>query len=533
MKTLRPISRASAIWSAIALIGIAGQPLLGATAHAGQAARPAATVNPDVDHTGMLRIGFNEKLPATRHVLIGLDKSMVVELPRDLKDVVVSNPANLDAVVQTSNRVFLIAKKVGDANVFFFDENGQQVLTLEVRVEHDMQVFNRLVERLIPGSHINAEILNDTMVLSGSVVNPADSAKASDIAARFMVRPSEGSAVAPAKVINLLQVEAKEQVMLKVTIAEVSRELIKRLGLNAAGQAIGSTGIQLGTNNNFSVSNTSGSNSFFSGVLGPSLASCLLPGFGNTVAPGSSAVVNGKLKSVGAVLGGGAANCLGYSVEAFERAGLIKTLAEPTLTAISGETAAFLAGGEFPVPVGATTTNGISSITIQFKPFGVGLSFTPIVQSEGRITLKVATEVSDLSNKGAVSLSGTTIPALTVRRANTTVELPSGGSMILGGLIQDDTRQAIDGVPGLKSLPILGALFRSRDFQKEETELMVIATPYTVNPVGRNKLVLPTDGLDVATDTQATLMGQINKVYGKHERAPEGEYRGNYGFIVE
>ena len=526
MKMLLPIRRASAIWSAIALIGIAGQPLLGATANAGQAVRPAVTVNPDINHTGMLRIGFNEKLPATRHVLIGLDKSMVVELPRDLKDVVVSNPANLDAVVQTSNRVFLIAKKVGDANVFFFDENGEQVLTLEVRVEHDMQVFNKLVERLIPGSHINAEILNDTMVLSGTVINPADSAKASDIAARFMVRPSEGTNIAPTKVINLLNVEAKEQVMLKVTIAEVSRELIKRLGVNMASNLVGDGGSQFGTNNQFSVSNTSGSNSFFSGAIGPNLASCLLPSTlgGFIVAPGSG--TTGKLPKT-------AANCLGYTAEAFERAGLVKTLAEPTLTAISGETAAFLVGGEFPVPIGSSTSNGQNTVVIQFKPFGVGLSFTPIVQSEGRITLKVATEVSDLSNKGAVTIAGTAIPALTVRRANTTVELPSGGSMVLGGLISDNTKQSIDGVPGLKSLPILGALFRSRDFQKEETELMVIATPYTVNPVGRNKLALPTDGLDLATDTQAALMGQINRVYGRREKAPEGTYRGTYGFIVE
>jgi pilus assembly protein CpaC len=347
------------------------------------------------------------------------------------------------------------------------------------------------------------------------VINPADSAKASDIAARFMVRPSEGSAVAPAKVINLLQVEAKEQVMLKVTVAEVSRELIKRLGVNLAANASGAAGVTFNTANGFPATGGQGTDSFFSGILGPNVVNCLLPK--------ASALPKPNL------------NCLGYTAEAFERTGLVKTLAEPTLTAISGETAAFLAGGEFPVPIGSSSQNGVISTTIQFKPFGVGLSFTPIVQSEGRITLKVATEVSDLSNKGAVTLiaGGSPIPALTVRRANTTVELPSGGSMVLGGLISDSTKQNIDGIPGLRSLPILGALFRSRDFQKEETELMVIATPYTVNPVGRNKLVLPTDGLDVATDTQAALMGQINKVYGKHERAPEGEYRGNYGFIVE
>ena len=526
MKTLFPFRRAATIWSALALIGFAGLPLPALSADLGKTPPThvaARGVDPDVDHTGILRIGYNEKLPVTRHVLIALDKSMIVELPRDLKDVVVSNPANLDAVVQTSNRVFLIAKKMGDANVFFFDESGEQIMTLEVRIERDMQVFDRMVERLIPGSHINAEIINDTIVISGSVISPSDSARAAEIGARFMQRPAEANAISEAKVINMLRIEAKQQVMLKVVVAEVSRELIKRLGVNMDGSTTGSTGMQFGTNNNYAVSNASGANSFFSGVLGPNLASCLLPGsLGKTVTPGSSKTP-GILPSI-------ASTCLGYTAEAFERAGLVKTLAEPTLTAVSGETAAFLAGGEFPVPVGQSSTNGI---TIQFKPFGVGLSFTPLVESEDRIILKVATEVSDISNKGAVSISGVTIPALTVRRANTTVELPSGGSMVIGGLISDDVRQNIDGVPGLKSLPILGALFRSRDFKKEETELVIVVTPYMVNAVNRNQLALPTDGLEPASDYQAALMGQINHVYGHREKVPRGEYHGNYGFIVE
>lgn len=522
-----PLRRTTKAWSAIALVSLIGLPMTGGLATLAQPAL-AGAVNPDADHTGVLRIGFNEKLPAVRHVMIGLDKSMVVELPRDLKDVVVSNPLNLDAVVQTSNRVFLVAKKVGDANVFFFDENGEQVLTLEVRIERDMQVFNRLIERLVPGSHIESEILNDTMVISGSVLNAADSARASEIAARFMMRPMEGNSTAPIKVINLLRIEAKEQVMLKVTVAEVQRDLIKRLGMNWSGASVGDSGLMGGTNNSFPLSNTSGKNGFLSGVFGPAgdLAKCLLPStLGKTLIPGST----GAKGATSATVGAGPANCLSYSVEAFERAGLLKTLAEPTLTAISGETASFLAGGEFPVPVGQSN-NGI---TIQFKPFGVGLSFTPLVMSEGRISLKVATEVSELTNNGAITLSSVTVPALKVRRANTTVELPSGGSMVIGGLIDTDTRQNIDGVPGLKNLPVLGALFRSRDFLKKETELVVIVTPYMVNPVARSQIALPTDNLDFGTDTQATLIGQLNRVYGKDAKAPAGQYKGNFGFIVE
>ncbi len=509
------LKRATTTWSAIALMGLAGLASVG-TLTAGTEIAAAGTVNTDINHTGMLRIGFNEKLPATRQIMVGLDKTMVVELPRALKDVVVSNPLNLDAVVQTSNRVFLIAKKVGDANVFFFDENGEQVLTLEVRIERDMQVFDRMIERLVPGSHINSEVINDTIVLSGSVPNPADSAKASEIAARFMQRPGEASQTSIIKVINMLRVEAKEQVMLKVTVAEVQRDAIKRLGVNWNGTNVGDSGQNFGTNNQFPVSSDISGNNFFTGVVGPSadLAHCA--------------------SFVGKLVSGAAFNCLTASMQAFERAGISKTLAEPSLTAISGETASFLAGGEFPVPVGLSSQNGVASTTIQFKPFGVALSFTPLVMSEGRISLKVSTEVSELSNEGAVTLGpGVSIPSLKVRRANTTIELPSGGSMVLGGLISNRTRQNIDGVPGLKTLPVLGALFRSRDYKNAETELVVIVTPYMVNAVGRDKLALPTDNLDAPSDTQATLIGQLNRVYGKAEKTPAGHYHGNFGFIVE
>lgn len=498
-----------------AMIGIAGFPAyLGLLPAATPALAEADEY--DVSHNGLLRIGYNERLPAVRHVMVGLNKSMVVELPRDLRDVVVSNPEFLDAVVQTSNRVFLIAKQTGDSNVFFFDENGEQILTLEVRVERDMQVFNRLVERLIPGSHIVAEILNDTIVLSGSVISPADSAKASEIAARFMQRPAEPDQASPLKVVNLLKVEAKEQILLKVTVAEIQREVIKRFGFNWQGGTIGDSAFGLQTKNSFPVSGTFGGDTTLFGIFGPAnnLNKC---GTVGTLAGVTSAPA-------------GAANCLAQAMNAFERAGALKTLAEPTLTAISGETASFLAGGEFPVPVSEDKTGRIS---VQWKPFGVGLSFTPLVLSEGRISLKIATEVSELTNEGAVRLATISISGLKVRRANTTVELPSGGSLVIGGLISDDTRQNIDGTPGLKSLPILGTLFRSRDFQKKETELVVIVTPYTVNAVAQSDLTLPTDGFVPATDIQADFLGQLNQVYGRGSELPAGRYHGNYGFIVE
>jgi pilus assembly protein CpaC len=216
-------------------------------------------------------------------------------------------------------------------------------------------------------------------------------------------------------------------------------------------------------------------------------------------------------------------------MRALERDGLVRTLAEPNLTAISGEPAKFLAGGEYPIPV--KDSNGQTSIT--FKEFGVGVAFTPTVMSEGRISLKIESEVSELSNNGAIVLDSTQIPAIKKRQANSTVELPSGGSIALAGLISDDVRQNIDGFPGLKDLPMLGTLFRSRDFIKRETELVVIVTPYLVKPVGPKDLARPLDGLAEASDRKANFMGHLNRIYGTESAAPVGDLKGDYGFIVE
>jgi pilus assembly protein CpaC len=195
---------------------------------------------------------------------------------------------------------------------------------------------------------------------------------------------------------------------------------------------------------------------------------------------------------------------------------------------VSGETAKFLAGGEFPIPV----VDGDGALAVTFKEFGVGLAFTPLVLSEGRISLKIETEVSELTNAGGVTLSGISIPGLKKRQAKSTVELPSGGSLAIAGLISDDLRQNIDGFPGLKDVPVLGTLFRSRDFIKQETELVVIVTPYTVKPTARRQLGRPDDGL-TATDAKANFLAHLNRVYGKGNPLPDGGLKGDYGFIVE
>ncbi len=217
--------------------------------------------------------------------------------------------------------------------------------------------------------------------------------------------------------------------------------------------------------------------------------------------------------------------------------GLVRTLAEPNLTAISGEAAKFLVGGEFPVPTGQDSQG---RVTIEFKPFGVGLGFTPVVLSDGRISLKLSTEVSSLTNQGSFSINNgsgapsLTIPALSVRRAETTVELPSGGSLMIAGLLQDDTKQTLDSFPGAMNLPVLGALLRSRDFQSGQTELVVIVTPYLVKPVSPDSLQTPADGLKIANDAQTVLLGRLNQAYKAPPAATAGRtYEGPYGYVIE
>ena len=444
-----------------------------------------------------------------RHVTIGLNKSLIVELPRPARDVLVSNPKKVDAVVRSSRATFLIGKEVGQTNVFYFDAEGQRILTLEVRVERDMAPLHALFRRYIPGSAIRAEAVNDNIILTGRVNNTMQARRAQDMAARFIGDKE--------KVMNMLITEGKQQVLLKVTIAEMQRTLIKQLGINLSKAfSIGSKVVQLATVNPFPIAGQA--------LSGTALGAGSVTG---TLGPGQ---FDGTL--AGGTWPSSPKNAIGGVLRALERNGLLRTLAEPNLTAISGETAKFLAGGEFPVPA---SRDQDGNVTIEFKPFGVGLSFTPVVMDEGRISLKVATEVSELTNDGAFTLSGTlTIPALKVRRANTTVEMPSGGSLVMAGLIKEDTKQALSGLPGAKDIPILGALFRSRDFQKSETELVVIITPFIVNPVARDKLARPDEGYVPANDAEAVLLGRLNAIYGMSGKRDEPvRYRGSFGFIVD
>ncbi len=464
---------------------------------------------------------------------------MLLEFPHAVRDVMVSNPAAVDAVVLSSNRVFLLARQIGEANAFFFDTSGAQFATMEVYVERETAGLESLLNRLITGSNIKVEMLNQSVVLTGSVKSPVDSVRAADLAKQFVnvqydvqdKEKTEGVSVSKAAfradtnaVINMLTVEAEEQVMLKVTVAEVKRTALKQLGVNLGGMLqSGSFSTTLLTANSFPISAAQGLGTLPTfGVGTAASAACAI----GQVCAFNSGPGAGSFGNSGLVSGwGNSHNNIQSAIRALERDGLIRTLAEPNLTAISGEPAEFLAGGEVPYVTGIDTQSGVSSVA--FKKFGVQLSFTPVVLTEGRISLKIDTSVSDIASFIANN------PVFDTRQAKTVVELPSGGSLALAGLISTKTQQNIDGLPGAKDIPILGTLFRSRDFQNEELELVVIVTPYLVQPVSRQQLATPADGLFPATDLKADFLGHLNRIYGKGEGAPSGGLKGDYGFIVE
>jgi pilus assembly protein CpaC len=526
----------------------------------------------------VLRIPGNAAFPLTKRIDLGVGRSIVVEFPVPLKDVLVSDPSLMDAVVQSSDRVFLIAKKSGQTNAFFFDEYGQQILTLEVAVGTDLSALDQLLNRLIPGASIHSEIAGQAIILTGSVRTPVDSDRAAQIAAQFVAANqgeigagggapgsnttynttstststttnigaggptaayrtqtqggggSTGSddPYAPRPVINLLSVEGEEQVMLRVSVAEVQRSILKQFGINL-GALINSGNFTTSilSDNSFPLTTAAGLGTLPTAGIAAGALSLFNSGPSGTAASGAATAGFGN-SGVATVWQSGN-NAVGGALRALERDGLLRTLAEPNLTAVSGEPAKFLAGGEYPIPI----VDSLGQVSVSYKEYGIGLVFTPVVMSEGRISLKIESEVSELTQDGAVVLSGISIPALKKRTANSTVELPSGGSLAIAGLLSQDTRQNIDGFPGLKDVPILGTLFRSREYQKSETELVVIVTPYMVRPTARQQLARPVDGMGDPTDRKANFLGQINRVYGRGGPAPAGELKGDYGFIVE
>jgi pilus assembly protein CpaC len=436
----------------------------------------------------------------TRFIALGIGKSVVIDLPRDVKDVLVADPKIANAVIRSAQRAYIIGEAVGQTNVVFFDADGQQVASYDLAIKRDLNGVRATLKQTFPGVEI--EGVGDGVVLTGSVSSPVEAQQAGDIAARL--------AGGADKVVNNIAVRGRDQVTLKVTVAEVQRDIIKQMGIDlSASMNYGTAVVNFNNANAFTANN---------GPLAP----------GNSLT--ASALNKAGLPSVTATL------------RAMESAGVVRTLAEPNLTAISGESATFISGGEFPIPTGVTcqttTAGAIGQCvqTVSFKKFGISLNFTPVVLTEGRISLRVMTEVSEISNDNALTggAGGTTIPSIKTRRAETTLEIPSGGSIAMAGLIQEQTKQAVNGLPGIDQLPIFGQLFRSQDYVNNQTELMVIVTPYIVRAVAQKELSRPDDGFAPASDAQSTLLAQVNRIYGTAGRIdPIETCKCSFGFIID
>jgi len=515
--------------------------------------RPPARVAPRATLTPMMAPPADQVLrvdltagPGAQNLNLPKGKSAIIELPVDVRDMLVTNPAVADAVLRSPRRIYVLGVAQGSTDAVFFDAAGRRILSLAIRVDQDSGQLEDTLRRVLPNASIQVEPIRDSVILTGRVANAGESSMASQIAAQFVLKPEN--------VLNMLSIAGKDQVMLKVRIVEVQRNVIKQLGVDSSA-VLG----QLGeTQYLFGVKPTYGVNGGLLGGLtgGYSADSTKAPVISRDVkvplqscnAVGQCTITetlkaydfvdkNDPLSVIKPVAGDTGLNSAKGMIQAFERVGLVRTLAEPNLTVVSGEAGKFLVGGEFPVPTGQDSTGKVS---IEFKPYGVGLGYTPVVLSGGRISLKLSTEVSELSSLGAFTLTSgaggasLTVPGLTVRRAETTVELPSGGSLMIAGLLQQQTKQNIDALPGMTNLPILGSLFRSRDYLNGETELVVIITPYIVDPTRPQELQTPADGLRTAGDMSTVLMGRLNKVVKAPVGANAGRaYQGPVGYVIE
>ncbi len=435
----------------------------------------------------------------TRFLSLGIGKSVVVDLPRDVKDVLVADPKIANAVIRSSQRAYIIGSAVGQTNVVFFDAEGQQVASYDIAIKRDLNGIRAALKQSLPG--VSIEGVGEGVVLTGSVASPIEAQQAGDIASRLV-----GSAD---KVVNSIVVRGRDQVMLKVTVAEVKRDIVKQMGIDlSASMNFGTAVVNFNNSNPFTANN------------GP-----LVPNNGLS----ASSILKG-LPTVNATL------------RAMENAGVVHTLAEPNLTAISGESATFISGGEFPIPTGVTcqtSTNGTIGNcvqTVSFKKFGISLNFTPVVLSEGRISLRVMTEVSEVSQRERAHRRRRwhdypldqdpprrNNPGNPVRRFDGDGRPDPGANQ--AGHQRVARRRPVAGS---------GTAFSESGLRQHETELMVLVTPYVVRAVAQNELSRPDDGFASASDSQSTLLARMNRIYGIAARVdPVTGHQSNFGFIID
>lgn len=454
-------------------------------------------------HAQEARIDSGGESYVSRDLVLPLGKAAIVELPRAATDILIADPELVEAVIRTPRRVYILGRNAGQTNAFFFDARNRQILNLEIRVEPDVDSVDELIQRLMPDARVAVESLNGSVILHGTVDTPVEAQRAEDLAARL----AGGD-----QVVNMISVREPYQVLLKVRIVEMQRRLVRQLGVDLGGVArLDGAAVNFAVQNSFAI------------------AGSALGGINGTVQTrGFDTIQN-----------------LDFAFDIFEQNGLVKTLAEPNIVAISGHQGDFFAGGTFPVP----ESNAQGTPSVRFEEFGVKLAFTPNVYSKGRIHMQLATEVSELSSTNGLSigasqvlndqgeivnLEGFVVPGTQTRSASTSVELPSGGSIALAGLLQENITDFIDGVPGLKETPMLGALFRSQDFRTNQTELVIIATPFLVEATEQAALTDPAYGHVQPTALQSALLGKLEVAYGiKGGGTEEARLQGPLGFILD
>jgi pilus assembly protein CpaC len=481
---IQAISRRARLGTAIAALAVGV---------AGLAAPAPALAQPKAYTSGSYR-------PSTQ-VLLSVGEGEMINLPRSVTSVWTSAPDVADVYVQGPRQMNLFGKKAGQATVIATDASGSVVYGANVRVNQNISSINEILHKAMPDANISVTTVGQVAVLNGMVASPEDAAQA-EMLVKAALNPGVDVTAANAALnivpVSRLKVATPLQVMLKVRVAEMNRSLVKQFGVNLLSKDSGRTLFHIGRGSPGSITTqpgTIGADGSLTGSIDP--ASGALPG--QSIVTFNQLTGGTTLGIFGRILG---LDMLG-TLDLLENDGVITTLAEPNLTALSGETASFLAGGEFPIPV----SQALGAVTVEYKQYGVGLAFTPIVLADGRISMRVRPEVSQLSDAGAVKLNGFTVPALTTRRAETTVELGSGQSFMIAGLLQNSNTNNIEKAPFLGDIPVLGALFRSTKFRRDETELVIIVTPYLVRPVS-TQMATPADGYRAPDDVKRNFLGQ-------------------------
>jgi len=435
---------------------------------------------------------------ASRVVEVDTNQGRLVTLARPISDVFVANDAIADIQVRSPTQIYVFGKAPGETTISATTKTGQVVFSATVRVGNNFGSINQMLKLAMPEAQLSSYTMNGVVLLTGTVLSPQDAQEAESLVQAFV-----GEKV---KVISRLRTATPLQVNLQVKIAEVTKSFAKNIASNLT-TIDGSGGFKFGvaTGRSPATTYTTDPNLPLGVGTGTVTGYTIDPISGKIISAPGTAVQKGALTSTI----GGLGKLFGLDIlgalDLGETNGQVVTLAQPNLSALSGETASFLAGGEIPIPL----SSGLGAVSVEFKQYGVSLSYTPTVLSDGRISLRVRPEVSELSAAGSVTVGGTVIPGLTTRRAETTVELGSGQSMVIGGLISNSTNNTIDKTPGLGNVPILGALFRSTGWKRDETELLIVVTPYLVKPVNANDIVLPTDGYQAPTDLGRVFMGKL------------------------